>query len=366
MFKPYFLLALSIFIQILQGTPYCNASEHSNDNFQEDFTTSLPKGCLKYLEKLPKLESGKEDDLNIQAKKIAHFIQAFDTHQQIMSEEKERVQKIIENQLKRNEPIHLTIVGFSCKSSNVDVKVLASSFDLADYMGLCTLNYITQSIRHIYSPGAKITIVSSEPHLLEINKKVEEKLKVPMIFPESIEKYQSALKKCLKHFPDLALGKDLTQAYGKMKDTPQNFEQEEGELLQKIAIFFQEELKTDHIKKAFMKQENLVELSNGAFFKKLKPLSQTIAEVYLKGVKEFRTLLCKETSENTIRFSIHGDKNKIGINLIYGSKGAPWHNLVRVHKDGIELLSKKKASEKGEIQVLKMDDMEMQYILSKD
>ncbi len=297
---------------------------------------------------------------------------------------REQINAIIE----AGEPMKLLILGFPCKSKNTDTKVISDSFDLADYLGLVTLQKITEEITSIYSPGCRITIYNKEPYIEKMGLIAFANLNINPYPRDCIEEYETILKKLIQKFPNLILAEDFSEEYEKeYKTILEKLIQEFPYLIwakyfpkeaiifkelvpSDIVVFYKNDLDTIQIKnkiESILKDSNV----NKKISKNMISKHQIEIAKMLTIEREIGTKVLREIVNNNyndyVRLSIRGDETKIGINLIYGSTRTPWHMSLLVESKSTKLvdrakLEKEKSKSPYVLNAIHVDGIELKYI----
>ena len=267
------------------------------------------------------------------------------------------------------------------KSANTDSKVLTLQVDLAELVALLTLYHICKEIELVHQPidkeiesilgtaskeiapllkdggqrpGACILLYTQEPFLHEMSESVQINLGEPLHRVEHLVRYQDQLKELVGHFtPQIELRelRNLQALYNQaVKQTavePQN--------LDKYKIFMKQELKTVRLEAAarLRLSENQAQPPRKAVEQLISATAGSMAKCYLHGSAVLRSLLSNHilNYSSYIRLSVNmgsaGDdvSIKLGVALVYGSRGTPWHNALVVCPTGayLEAYAKKKS-----------------------
>jgi hypothetical protein len=314
----------------------------------------------------------------------------------------------IDGYIKSGQPIEICILGFPCKSGNTDLKVMSSAFDLADYLGLVTLQHLATGIGKIYKHGAKITIINREPYIEELQEILEDELGLEDCY--QMNGYRAVLARLIASFPCLSLGGDYTADYKAALQKSRETVLVKGD--KKQVDFFKRELECKliedyviHRDEAIVRARLHAELSQRPYKNKkweaLQPnelekriqesvekniaqkmrenfnlvrkcLAEKMAATYELGVTVFREIV-SEKHPHHIRMSIHGHKDRIHMNMIHGQTCVPWHMLLATDGKGFLLESKddlaKKApykQRKKEMKSVRIDGCELSYIILGD
>lgn len=274
--------------------------------------------------------------------------------------------------VKACKPMQFLILGFPCKSKNTDTKVISDSFDLADYLGLVTLQKITEEISSIYLPGCKITIYNKEPYIEKMGLIAFDKLNINPYPRSCIDEYETILKKLIQKFSNLSLAKDLSKEYNQgYEEFLVSSDSQVTEELPPLEIvnFYKNDLNTidinNNISCIIQEKENK-KASKNSIEKYRMNISRLLAQERQRGTKILREIVRKNYIDY-IRLSIRGDETKIGINLIYGSTRTPWHMSLLVDNKNIKLvdkaqLEKEKSKSPYSLSVICVEDVELKYV----
>lgn len=280
------------------------------------------------------------------------------------------------------------------------------AFGLSDFVALLTQNHICNEIGKVYQPGCQIAIFW-EPQLHQMNKICKEKLGIEIFPAARVESYQRTLQKMIDVLsPNFVKGAIRN---GSIDDVYQekyaSIEvQTSKELEHHYKIFIREDLDTDDVTKAAEKtmfeqkkevlSKKLPKMKGLSFeavqadeplYRKIKPnlsakkyideVSQEIGVTALRGSKRTAALMKNEIEnfDQKIRLSVRPDANsvadKVGIPLIVGSEGTPWHNVLVVGKDSIRLAKYKDCCKKNgdlksdyEVKCHVVGDCELSYL----
>jgi pyoverdine/dityrosine biosynthesis protein Dit1 len=289
------------------------AAEH----LKMEMRDHLPSQVRYYLDCLPKIDRTLSDSsLTEKAKGVVRFVSRFfpitRTSQHIKAHLKGAdglVDKILSYMLNQRRII-LSLPAFPFKSLNAERKVLSQQADMAEFVGILTLNHICCEIGIIYAPGARIHIFSDGLAFREV---------LP-ITADEYHAYKASLIKLIAPFSErlhfitpsehdyrlfLLMDKDIPVQMNPDKIAP-------------MTIFAREEMKCSR----YMK------------WKDTRPISAEILGFLLALHSEMYQRFLKKTIpgyEKMIRLSVHPYEDisqKWGISLIYGSMGTPWHNVL--------------------------------------
>lgn len=269
------------------------------------------------------------------------------------------------------------------KSANTDEKVLAPYLDFAEFVAFLTLYHICKEIESIYMPGARFLLYTQEPFLIEIDEVVQGAVGQPLHGQDLLDRYQHDLRELAGYFnPEIELRqiKNLKERYAQIPKQPRLFgpltEKETNELTN-IKTFMKQELlcqrfedaARNHLFQALCKKQypQLIGLTfkefeatyrrsadkqQQKFFSTVSAQLQTkellsttslnVALCYLQGAAVLRTILAQEMNNyvSCIRLAVKSADDismKLGIAMIYGSRGTAWHNVPVVTADGFHL-----------------------------
>lgn len=295
----------------------------------------------------------------------------------------------IKNPISRGEPIKFILCGFSMKSTNTELKVLRQHLDLAEVVGLLSLYHICKEICSIHEPGAQVVLYTREPFLYHMNALVKKYLEVPLCTQENIENYQRHLKHIIRHFePFIIIGeieniRELYDTYyskitTKSKDETgykafmeselncsrfieaayetlfkkvlKTLPQLQNGLLKNITTFKEF---TEYCSSDVKKHEKLYSqvTSKLGMRKLLSTVAQELGICAACGADNMRVLSSTHIPEyaSYIRLSVHPSQDvsvKLGINLVFGFRGTPWHNTLFLRANGASLIARKNLKEK--------------------
>lgn len=252
-----------------------------------------------------------------------------------------KIQAFMEN----GQPIHFVLPAFPAKSPNRQ-KTLGPLPDLAEVEGLRMLNDLSQSIRSIYSPGAKILICSDGRVFAD----------VVQVSDIDVENYKRGIENLIRvenfdHLDTFHL-EDVfgSQSFGGMRDR----------LVAKYAIPLEqlkENMHSDSSLKLmfngihrFMFEDQLVlapELSREKARQKSKALTYQVIQR-----SNAWSALVEEKFPSSLRLSIHPqvpESTKIGVQLVHAQNGwcTPWHNVLVVHGQKKTLMKRSEAEAMG-------------------
>ena len=371
MSKKIVLATLSSILLSSGGThAWLSSSLKSSSIVRGDFSfdyATLPQGCKAYIARLPKLEAEGLETTAEKVRAIFEYVQKFDPTSKISEETRQETFRKIERCIKTGKKLEMEMLGFSSKSSNTVTKVLGTTFDLADYMGLYTLNHIAKNIEKAHPPGVILVIHHIEPFLADMNKYLEAAIGVPIVDPKAIIEYKATLKRIVRNFPFLTLAEDLTNVYqGELhKKESDSKETLNDRPFDGYAAFFKGELNHPRITNA-IEETQLRRLGKKAsktqLKKSLDALAKGLAQVYDHGVNRFRRVLVQRSGTETLRLSIHGSSQRLGISTIYGHPAAPWHNALRVTNSNVALIKKEDIGKDDAVHDVILCENELTYV----
>lgn len=309
-------LSISI-IYILTYLCLSAANLCATEHIRKEMADTLPYQAIHYLNKLPKIDRNlSNENPTKKAKEIIKFICQFFP----VTKRSERVKEKLTGMdqlvdrflfyLSDNKKIIMCLPAFPFKSLNIERRVLSHNADMGELVAILTLNHICCEIGLIYLPGAVINIFSDGAAFKSL-------------FPISdveYHTYQSAVCKIIAPFSDrlkfITPSENeyktfLTQIY--LLPLPTSKDK-----IKYMTIFAREEMKCVSY---VLRQES-------------PPLTPTVLG-YLLELNSVRYQLFLKTTvpgyEDMIRLSVHPHEDisqKLGISLIYGSRGTPWHNTL--------------------------------------
>lgn len=354
----------------------CLSSDEIQSTEQQN-SNSYPLDAINaYESTLPKITKPQKNDSNEMATEIANLLCKYNKIKKDTSIiNKDNLINTIKYFVDKKECIHIILTSFSVKSSNTDTKTLNGKLDLAEYVGLYTLNHVCDQIKSIYAPGAKITIYSREVQCDYINKIVKEACDVEL-FPEQDRLgYQKQLKLLVeKCFKNLTIGevdeKTAHENYAKVcieykrnssihKDLCHFWkcDLEQTRIKQAIKMVVCQENENKSItepilqaNKIISKQElkklekQKVQKINQAVNLRIKRLTEEIADCISIGSTAMKISMDKfNETKKYIRLSVHSNPDvstQVGFALVYIADSAPWHHTIAL--DGSKLIAKSK------------------------
>ncbi len=285
------------------------------------------------------------------------------------------------------------------KSTNTEKKVLSLEVDLAELAGMLTLYHMCKEIALIYPPGAEIMLYTDEPFLCDMSAIVERHLGETLYQKNELECYQRQIHKLVRFFyPIIQIGKikNLQELYAKGKqeipasrtDTDINdmkrfmaqelsfkrfVQAAQKVLFKELAIkacpqFAQLSFRefSDHCSADKSLKKLYADISSQLHCKELlSATARNLAECYAHGATCLRTLLNEQVPgyASAIRLSVRQSTDigiKLGINLILGSRGTPWHNVLVLSSNGASLENKENA--RGDFKVFTAGGLKLGYI----
>ncbi len=359
---------------------------------EELLSTNNSPIISRYAESLPKIGEPKND---ITAQVIDYLLQLGDNNK-FSPESFERYRSQINAIIESGEPMKLLILGFPCKSKNTDTKVITDNFDLGDFLGLLTLQQITEQIANIYEPGCEITIYNREPYIEKMGLIAFDKLNINPYPRECIDKYEATLMELIKKFPNLKLPTiDLSEEVSEEYEVAYGLYTNKASAPSDIVRFYANDLETTEINKkisSMLEEEiKILKVKRDEEFKKLQKegkstrhlrslpkntkntitdrrleIARLLADERERGSAILREILARRFN-NHIRLSIRADETKIGINLIYGSSRTPWHMSLVVDGKTIKLMARaalegQKETSPYAIETIDIEDIGLKYI----
>jgi hypothetical protein len=273
-----------------------------------------------------------------------------------------------------DEPIQFVILGFPCKSTNVDKKVLSQRFDMGDYLGLMRLEHIAEQIQEFVRVPCEVHIINKEPYLPEIFKAIRVDLGLDMELLNSAE-YEAAFLQLLGTCPHLRCGADLTEEYLKQKKKEvYHTEKAQAQIVadaEGSKRFFTAELEYSVVN-AVLNGKGKV--SKNALEKERKRLGLLMSGVYQLGVTVFRDVVRTHGLYGSMfRLSVHGDETKVGINFASQpgidcvNTCVPWHSALLCARSGddvsFDLVRSEDMPAEAHVTSLTVVSIELSYIL---
>jgi pyoverdine/dityrosine biosynthesis protein Dit1 len=321
-----------------------------------------------YNKMLPRLCADPSRDLSL---RIVEFLCQF-CPDALRNQGRERpgqdvVQAKIKAFIDKNEPIRLVLLGFSSKSSNTKNKVIAPKVDFAEYVGLHTLNYMCQEISSAYHPGAQLELYTREVHMDALNDITQQALGVPLVAPEDMQRYAATIAALMRNFPHIKLSaiRNAEELYNALqKEMAGQRQQVEVAEVQGMKTFFKHELDCE----AFAAAKKLSR-------SQVDKVCQSLALAYCQGTRVMRAVLQNNIHDynSCVRLSVRPSpdgnvSSKLGIHLVYGSRGTPSHNLIAIDRNGVLSLQSKKdvAKKQYEQCAYAVDNLQLAYMQQKE
>lgn len=171
---------------------------YSMDELDPKVSQAIPDNIKhsvhSYLRALPKLTIDEFDSLVEKSQKVVDFLISLSPKrnrpQPLEFKGRELLIERLQHDFQSNQPLSMITIGFPSKSTNEDTKVLSEAFDMGEFFGLLTYDYLCRSIKKVHEPGVMLTIYSDGlPYnrLLGIEDNV-------------FERYQSSLKNLIALF----------------------------------------------------------------------------------------------------------------------------------------------------------------------
>lgn len=286
-------------------------------------TKSAVKDCLEsiivdYISTLPFPESQREDISPGTA--IVNFLIKFCPPDTALDGVDILIAKI-DYLISQDKELKLYLPGFPFKSCN-KTKCIGFEPDLGEFLALTTLEQIAQGIA-FFHPKTSITIVSDGYAYKTLTDPSD----------DEIAMYHHLLQNLVEHFPHvifqdgLSLGserikpEELRSAVAAQKQTAWTLENEET--LKDMQIFMKRDCALLHLSDLQIKDLSLMTMIGSS--------------QYAQFLKNYFP------EEDYIRLSVHPHTNvskKLGINIIWGQKGTPWHNAIVINRKKISLTNK--------------------------
>lgn len=285
---------------------------------------------ITYKRSLPQLELNGLDLPLVRASNVVDYLQFLGGGCPLNNQARGNYINYIESHMRTNTPIQFVILGFPCKSSNTQKKVLSHRFDMADYLGLIRLEHIAEQIHTFVGVPCEIHIINKEPYIPEMFEAVGRELGVSLLSPEE---YEREFLQLLRICPHLRCDSDLSRDY--LTEKAKEFYHTEAAIAQYAAAaeglkgFFAGELECSTVNDA-LKRKSIV--SKTAIERERKKLGLLMAQVYQLGVTVFRDVVKTHRAYGSmLRLSVHGDDTKVMINfastpgIATGRTCVPWH-----------------------------------------
>ena len=279
--------------------------------------------------------------------------------------------------------------------------------DLSELISLLTLYHLCKEIENIYAPGTQIRLFTQEPFLCHMSALVSRFHGVPLYYPGEIERYQSFMKELVKHFspticieeiPDLQnlynthyshlptdpvdlapyhcfMKKELTSSrfrqytqetfdcmFRKLVLTAPQFA-ELAQYAQKTYAEFRELASNNSTipKRLFLALHDQISVKKAQSF-----VAYELAECYVNGAARLRLLYTEHIPaySSCIRLSVRKSADtsiKLGIQLIFACKGTPWHAVLFLTPDMIELQCKEEIKH-AQLKEYPLGDLRLPYM----
>ncbi len=161
MFKRiYFILGL-VFLVITSA----HAGSETKDPDEPE--SKLASICRKYRAGLPKIDlRGDLKSPEQKATAIVQFLNKFRPPTLQLQGEDQLIQKV-KGFIELDKPLQFLLPSFPFKSKNTEKKVIGPDPDLGELLGLTTLEHVCRQISELYSPGAKVTLVTDGVYCAE-------------------------------------------------------------------------------------------------------------------------------------------------------------------------------------------------------
>ncbi len=385
----------------LISTQFTWAMEHVPLVFKD-----LPKGVQQYIQHLPKITPvGNTDDPYQKSRIITDYllyIGGYSAH----VEGRDIIEKKVFDCIVNNQPIVRCMPGFPVASANPHKIPFEdkNAFSLGDLVALLTQNHISHEIGKLHKSGSYVNIYW-EPLVYDLNQMCEDELGYPQFPKERIVSYQNTLKNMIRYLaPGVKIGKldtgNIDEIYQQKYATlPVLFD---DNVIHDYKVFMKEDLTTDawlyraesklfNQKRAQLEANRKFQVMRGKSFdeirkdrviyKKLQSLlgakqyinntAYKLAVTVLMGNKRMAALMENEIFDyqKQIRQSVRADykstRNKLGIPMIYGSNGTPWHKVLVVDSNSVRLSSYKDVTDEVQypyVQAYHIDNHELLYI----
>lgn len=381
--------------------------EEASSNRLPATVKNLPQGIYNYLQNLPRIQETKSNDTADTAYTITQFLCSLSNSKKLIGIE--GLAKKIEGYVKQTKPIPFMLVGFPMKSANDEKKVIKSHLDLAEFAGLLSLNHLCKEIGTIYEPGAQLTFYTQEPFIDQMNNIVKDQIGIPLYSEEQEKDYQKQLKQLASHFkPTIKIGQidgikelyknnyatleitnlanvDHYKAFAKeeldcskflIAAQEKLFQQQKAELVQKYQL---EDIKTLALLKKKAATDNVYKKKYNHIVhslpakKLLATTADKMADCIGKGIIRMRALKhdCIPDYDSYVHLGIRSSEDgdvtkKVGINLVYGSQGTPWHKTLVLDQESASLKSLKELTKNQNsplhIQHYDIDGLKLGYV----
>jgi len=321
-------------------------------------TTSdyVAQGMSQYRATIPRISNYVGASL---AQTIASFLCAFscgDASREAPYQEAfvEKINRLVTTE----QPLRFFIVGFSVKSTN-PAKVLSQKPDLAELLGLFTLNYIAEQIESVYPAGAIITIFQHELQLGNVRQAAHD-LGFDVFAQNQTPEFALLVNRFFnRHLTTVPLlSPNIAKAY-------------EENLADYEAAFDPRLLPPSYPGLKHFFGEECSHLLPKTRNHRAK-IAGHLAKAYVAGATALREALRTQFPDynSYIRLSFRkpDDGNivsKLGISLIYGFQGSPLHNVVGFDRSGIMSFGhcEDLKEQGGTPQTYVVDDLQLEYLL---
>jgi len=301
-------------------------------------------------------------------------------------------------QYQSDQPMKMLLLGFPFKSTNRDLKCISAEVDLGEYLGLMTLQHLADQIGEIYKPGVHVTIVSDG---LGYKTAIDES-------DDNIERYHTGITKLLAQFSSISfIGwkinetiQSIDQLRAQVSQVKVARSQEAQETMQDMKLFVAKEFKSAYWEAHFRALATEATLAECRAFEHPAPNAKAPKPGYLETRKtecinrELNRLRREKTLETTaalsdcsikfgffvsqnfpdyptyLRLSVHPHKDvsqKLGIQLVQGQSGTPWHNAVVQDNGKFRYLDEKSKGKDQMIELTKvrtimLNGLELKYL----
>ncbi|KAL1914277.1 uncharacterized protein VTP21DRAFT_9058 [Calcarisporiella thermophila] len=310
------------------------------------------------------------------ANNIAHKITDLIGRYRIISENdqfdktgRDKLLSQISAMVKNEEAIQMILPGFAFKSPNDDIKVIGKLPDKAEELALLHLDGLCDSIKEIYSKGARLTIVSDG---LVYNDLLH-------VADEDVWRYSIAIREMSKdiraehiHFVRVSelLGETAPQTEEEYLTRVKGIRTRLFEEYLPAGYDFEQKLKEDadvlatHQSYIKVVKKDLAKVLNGSAPEVAEKMQSDVAKQMIQRGQCFANIIASKYSSH-VRLSIHPSNNinKLSISLFPGKKYAtipitPWHSTIFLDATGnFDVLLREDISDsKTKTQVILKDD----------
>ncbi|MCA9769912.1 L-tyrosine/L-tryptophan isonitrile synthase family protein [Candidatus Dependentiae bacterium] len=342
-------------------------------------TKTLPSGAQHYIKILPTINHDTQGSI---AEKIADFLIQHSGSGDTM--QKEQLVLLLQSRIKQKKLITLIVPSFASRSSNIERKILGIEPDFGEFIALKTLNNIGEQINKVYKPGAHVVTFPYDFFLSDMDETCKKLTGKPLFKVGSVEKYQEKMRQLIALFDHVSIfhmdnPQELyTKEYQGIPVQPLPHIRDyitfiDGEIKQEriknniIAQLLEE--KKECIERFFQNKETATQqkyntLIKGKTYKEIqhnnlayrffntyilsqlgvknrtKELAQQLAQDISDGSQRVRKFMEKEIPNyktEYIRASIHGSKEKLGLQATLNVRGTPWHKTPVVNKESVTL-----------------------------